>query len=59
MKLSIAKIAKRTDPNAPKGRLFTLLSKQVPAIMTEDRARMEEAAKRRNDKARYPVFHEG
>lgn len=58
MKLSIAKIAKREAPDAPKGRVFALSCKRVPVLTAEDPAQLEAAAKRRNDKGRYPVFRE-
>lgn len=59
MKLSIAKLAKRADPDAPHGRLFALSGKPVPVVTAEDRARMEAAARRRNDGGKYPIFHKG
>ncbi|NMG29512.1 hypothetical protein [Aromatoleum evansii] len=58
MKLCIAKIAKQEASDAPQGRVFALLCKRVPVITAEDRARLEAAAKRLNDKGRYPVFRE-
>lgn len=58
MKLSIAKIAKKPKANAKGGRVFTVSMKQVPVITAEDRLRLEAAAKRRNDKRRYPVLIE-
>ncbi|MCK9988150.1 MAG: hypothetical protein AzoDbin1_04622 [Azoarcus sp.] len=59
MKLSIAKLVKRVAPDAPNGRLFALSGKLVPVLTAEDRGRMEAAAKRRNDREKYPIFHEG
>ncbi|MBD5802365.1 hypothetical protein AZOA_17930 [Azoarcus sp. Aa7] len=59
MKLSIAKRFKRVAPDAPNGRRFALSGKPVPVLTVEDRARMEAAAKRRNDRGKYPIFHEG
>lgn len=52
MKLSIAKRVKRVAPDAPNGRRFALSGKPVPVLTVEDRARMEAAAKRRNDRGR-------
>lgn len=59
MKLSIAKLVKRVAPDAPKGRLFALSGKPVPVLTAEDRARLEAAARRRNDRGKYPIFREG
>lgn len=59
MKLSIAKLVKRVAPAAPHGRLYALSGKPVPVLTAEDRGRMEAAAKRRNDRGEYPIFHEG
>lgn len=58
MKLSIAKLTGRQAPDAPQGRVFALQGKRVPVFTAEDRARLEAAAKRRNDKGKYPVFRE-
>lgn len=58
MKLSVARITKRAAPDAPKGRVFALPCQRVPVITVEDRAQLETAAKRRNDKGRYTVFRE-
>ncbi|NMG30630.1 hypothetical protein [Aromatoleum evansii] len=59
MKLSIGKRVKRVAPDALNGRLFALSGKPVAVLTAEDRGRREAAAKRRNDRGKYPIFHEG
>lgn len=58
MKLTIAKIANRSLTAGREGRVIPVPPGGVPVRTAEDRTRLEAAARRRNDKRKYPVLHE-
>lgn len=58
MELDDVKITRGTKPEGRKGRVISVSFKGVRVLTPEDRARLEAAAKRPNDKRRYPVIHE-